>query len=112
MPKNDRVRLLHMRDAAREAVGFTAGRSRADLDTDRMLSLSLVRLIEIIGEAAGCLSPDSQAKYPGIPWSDITGMRHRLVHGYDDINLDIVWEVVTVDLPALFTQLEGILAND
>ena len=112
MPKNDRVRLLHMRDAAREAVGFAAGRSRADLDTDRMLNLSLVRLIEVIGEAAGRVSADTQAKYPGIPWSDITGMRHRLVHGYDEINLDIVWEVVTVDLPALITQLEEIFADE
>jgi len=112
MPKNDRVRLLHMRDAAREAVGFAAGRSRADLDTDRMLNLSLVRLIEVIGEAAGRVSADTQAKYPGIPWSDITGMRHRLVHGYDEINLDIVWEVATVDLPALMTQLEQILPNE
>jgi len=76
MPKRDRVRLLHMRDAAREAVGFTASRARADLDSDRMFNLALVRLIEIIGEAAARVSLETQAKYPGIPWPDVIGMRH------------------------------------
>jgi uncharacterized protein with HEPN domain len=106
MPKTDRVRLLHMLDAAREAVGFAAGRTRSDLDSDRMLNLSLVPLIEIVGEAAARVSPETQAKHPEI------GMRHRIAHGYDEINFDIVWEVATVDLPPLIAQLEGALSAE
>ncbi len=111
MPKSDRVRLLHMLDAAREAVGFAAGRTRSDLDSDRMLNLSLVRLIEIVGEAAARVSPETQAKHPEIRWPAIIGMRHRIAHGYDAINFDIVWEVATVDLPALIAQLERALSG-
>jgi uncharacterized protein with HEPN domain len=98
-----------MLDAAREAVSFAAGRSRADLDSNRMLNLSLVRLIEIIGEAAARVSPEGQERYPQIAWPEIVGMRHRLAHGYDAIDLDIVWEVVSGDLPRLIVQLEALL---
>lgn len=111
MPKSDRVRLLHMLDAAREVVGFAAGRTRSDLDSDRMLNLSLVRLIEIVGEAAARVSPETQAKHPEIRWPGIIGMRHRIAHGYDEINFDIVWEVATVDLPPLIAALEQILSS-
>ena len=111
MPKSDRVRLLHMLDAAREAVGFAAGRSRGDLDSDRMLNLAMVRLIEIIGEAAARVSPETQAKHAEIRWPGIIGMRHRIAHGYDEINFDIVWEVATVDLPPLIARLEQILTS-
>ncbi|MBI1816052.1 MAG: DUF86 domain-containing protein [Deltaproteobacteria bacterium] len=110
MLKSDRVRLLHMLDAAREAVGFAQARSRSDLDSDRMLNLSLVRLIEIIGEAAARVSPETRSKHPAIRWPGIIGMRHRIAHGYDQINFDIVWEVATVDLPPLIAQLEHILS--
>jgi len=109
MPKSDTIRFHHMLDAAREAVSFAAGCSRADLDSNRMLNLSLVRLIEIIGEAAGRVSPEAQKSYPQIAWPEIVGMRHRLAHGYDAIDLDIVWEVVNGDLPKLIVQLEALL---
>jgi uncharacterized protein with HEPN domain len=109
MPKSERVRLRHMLDAAREALAFTAGKTRADLDSDRKLNLSLVRLIEIIGEAASQVSAETQARHTPIPWLDIIGMRHRLAHGYDEVDLDIVWEVVTHDLPPLAAALEKVL---
>lgn len=110
MPKNDLVSLRHMLDAAREAVGFATGRKRIDLEDDRMLNLSIVRLIEMVGEAAGRVSSATQQRHAQVPWSDIIGMRHRLAHGYDDVDLDIVWQVITVDLPPLIAMLETILA--
>jgi uncharacterized protein with HEPN domain len=112
MRETDRVRLMHMLDAAREAVSFAADRARADLDRDRMLNLSLVHLLEIVGEAARRVSPESREQYPAIPWLDISDMRNRLAHGYEDINLDIVWQVVSAQLSPLITELERILAAE
>jgi uncharacterized protein with HEPN domain len=109
MRKHDRIRLQHMLEAAREAVSFAQGRSRADLKRDRMFVLSLVKAIEILGEAAFQISEPTRNELPSIPWADIIGMRHRLVHGYFDINLDILWQTVQGDLPALIAQIEPLL---
>jgi uncharacterized protein with HEPN domain len=99
MRKDDRVRLQHMLDAANEALTFIQGKIRADLDNDRMLVLSLVRELEIIGEAASKVSADTRSQNTLIPWEDITGMRNRLIHAYFDVDLDVVWNTVTKDLP-------------
>lgn len=82
MLRNDVIRLRHMLDAAHEAIAFANGRTRADLNVDRMLVLSLVKDIEIIGEAAFQISSDTRVQLPSVPWDDIIGMRHRLVHAY------------------------------
>ena len=112
MCKDDLTRLRHMLDAAREALSFAAGRTRADLDKDRMLVLSIVKDIEIVGEAAGKVSADTQARHPEIPWLVIQGMRNRLIHVYFDVNLDIVWSTVQSDLPPLLDALKQILEVD
>jgi uncharacterized protein with HEPN domain len=109
MRKDDRVRLQHMLDATREAIEFVQGKARADLDSDRMLLLSLVKEIEIVGEAANQVSKAAREQLPGIPWADIVGMRNRLIHAYFDINLDILWQTVQHDLPPLITVLERVL---
>ena len=107
--RDPRVSLQQMRDHAREALSLIAGRAREDLDSDRMLNLSLVRLLEIVGEAAGRVPPQERAKHPQIPWSDIIGLRNRLVHGYDRVDLDVVWEIVNQDLPGLVNALDGVI---
>jgi len=112
MRKDDSVRLRHMVDAAREAVAFAAGRKRADLDHDRMLVLALVKDIEIIGEAAYQISQQTREQFPDIPWEDIIGMRHRLVHAYFDINLDILWKTVETDLPQLIEMLKRTIGEE
>jgi len=112
MRRDDRIRLQHMLDAAHEALSFVQGRRREDLDRDRLLVLGLVKAIEIIGEAAYQISASTRAKLPDIPWEDIVGMRHRLVHAYFDINLDILWRTVQNDLPPLVSILESILAKE
>ena len=94
MSKSDRLRLRHILDAALEAVGFAQGRRREDLDQDRMLSHSLVRLLEILGEAARGISEELQAAHPRIPWRKMSGMRDRLIHGYFDVSFDVVWKTV------------------
>jgi uncharacterized protein with HEPN domain len=110
--ENDSVRLRHMLDAVRKAMEFTQGHTRATLDTDEMLELALIRLLEIIGEAAKSVSQDCRQNYPEIPWKQIAGTRDRLVHGYFDVDLDIVWEIVTADLPPLISQLEKIVPSN
>lgn len=112
MSESDRVRLLHMLDAAREVLEFCRDRNRSDLDQDRQLALALTKEIEIIGEAAARLSDQAQSAYPSIPWPQIVGMRNRLIHAYFDIDLDRVWDTVQDDLPPLIKELEQILAQE
>jgi len=109
MRKDDAVRLQHMLDAGREARGFARGRSRSDLDSDRMLVLALVKDLEIVGEAAHQVSEETRAQLPGLPWADIIGMRHRLVHAYFEIDPEILWQTVEQDLPPLVAALEEAL---
>ena len=106
MLHEDRIRLQHMRDAAIEAIAFANGRSREDLNADRMLSLALVREIEVIGEAASRVSTFTREEVPQMPWADVIGMRNRLVHAYFDIDLDVVWATVVEDLPILLGVLD------
>ena len=108
MERNDFIRIHHMYDAASEAVSFMYGRTRDDLAVDRQLALSLVKEIEIIGEAAGRVSEKIKQDLPNIPWKEITAMRNRLIHAYFDINLDIVWSCVQSELPELISQLRKI----
>ena len=98
-----------MLDAACEAVHFAKGRARSDLDEDRMLSLALIKCLEIVGEAGANISNDGRGTLPAIPWSSILGMRNRLVHAYFEIDLDVVWYTTTVSLPSLIEILEGIV---
>ena len=95
-----------MLDAAKEAVSFVRNKSRGSLDKDRKLVLALVKAIEIIGEAAANVTKECGEDLPGIPWTNITGMRNRLIHAYFDINLDILWQTVTEDLKPLIIELE------
>ena len=112
MPEPDRVRMQHMLDAAGEAAGFIRGKSRADLDGDRLLALGLVKCVEILGEAASRVSAEARDRHSQIPWRDIVGMRNRLIHAYFDVDLDQVWNTVTGDLPPLAAELEEILAAE
>lgn len=80
MLPSDLVRLRHMLEASREAAAFARGKDRESLKSDRVLMLAAVRCIEIIGEAASQISPELRLKYSRIPWTDIVGMRNRLIH--------------------------------
>ena len=111
MRKDDLIRLKHMLDAAKEAGSFVSGKKRSDLDANRQLTLALVKDIEIIGEAASKVSQETKTNYPAIPWLDIVNMRNRLIHAYFDIDLEIVWDTVTKDLPPLMTEIGKIVRS-
>jgi len=102
----DRIRLRHMLDAARDAVAFAQGRKREDLDRDRQFALALVKCVEIIGEAASQVTAEGQKEVAALPWQDIINMRHRLVHAYYDINMEILWRTIIKDLPPLIKALQ------
>ena len=112
MRKDDLVRMRHILDAAREATAFVEGRSRTDSAADRMLNLALVRLLEVIGEAVRGITQESRDAHPEIPWKKMAGMRDRLIHGYYDVDMDVVWETVTVDLSPLIGQLQQLLSTE
>jgi uncharacterized protein with HEPN domain len=96
---------------AEEAVAMVAGRSRADLDSDRMLNLSLVRLLEIVGEAAARIDETTRQQIPAVPWPQIIGLRNRLIHGYDAVDFDILWDILQFDLPPLVANLRRALCE-
>lgn len=105
----DKVRLRHMLDYSRKAVAMIEGRAREDLNRDEMLCLALTRALEVIGEAATRVSQAGQQQHGQIPWPEIVGLRNRLVHGYDSMDLDVLWDIVQQDLPPLIEQLQTIL---
>jgi len=112
MSKHDpEIALRQMLLHAREAVEIVEGRTRLDLDEDRVLNLALTRLLEIIGEAANRVPEDIQEKYPALPWLQMIGARNRLIHGYDSVDFDILWAIFQNDLPELISQLEQILSR-
>jgi uncharacterized protein with HEPN domain len=106
------VSLRHMRDHGREAIALTTGKRRQDLETDRLLNLALVRLLEVIGEAANRVPPEDRALYPQIPWAPIVGLRHRLIHAYDQVDMDIIWEILKRHLPPLIDYLDQVVPPD
>ena len=94
-PRDD-DRVAHIVEACEQASSFVAGKTRDDLEHDRMLQLALVKLVEIIGEAAKAVSDDTRRRYPEVPWSLAARTRDRLTH-----HLEVLWSTVTESLPAL-----------
>ena len=110
--RDDRVSLVDMLIYAKEAVALSSGTSLDDVVEDRVMQLALQKLVEIVGEAANRVSEETQQKHTAIPWPQIIGLRNRLVHGYDDVNLDILWKIIQNDLPPLINQLKAIVDEE
>jgi len=105
---DDLVRVLHMIEACESVQRFIQGRRRLDFESDQMLLFAVIRAIEVLGEAAGKVSEDTRSACPEIPWPEITNMRNRLIHGYFDIDVDIVWNTASLEIPALLADLRRI----
>ncbi len=106
---DDRMRLRHMLDHSLEALEMARGTTRSDLDVDRQLNLALVRLLEVVGEAANKVSDGVREAHPVIPWQDIVSFRNRLIHGYAEVDFDILWAIIENDLLPLTAELQRIL---
>lgn len=109
MPKDDVLYVGHMLDTARKAVARARLATRAEYDRNEDLVLALAHLVQLIGEAARRVTLATQRANPEIPWTEIIGMRHKIVHDYLSLDEDILWNVVTVDLPPLVTALERLV---
>ena len=109
MPRDDSAYLLDMLLSARDALSFTEDMSFDDFVRDRRTQLSVLKSVEIVGEAAAQVSEDVRRANPDIPWREIVGMRNRLVHVYFDIDFPLVWDTVRHDLPDLIARLEPLV---
>jgi len=98
-----------MLDHAREAIILAKGKSAEELVDDRVLGLAIVRLMEIVGEAANRVPHEKRSEHPEIPWTQMTSLRNRLIHGYDAIDYEILWQILNHDMPELVLSLEKIL---
>ncbi len=104
--------LLDMLISARLALTYISGKTWKEFKADTQLQDSVVRRLEIIGEASRRISESSKMELPKIPWHEIIGMRNRIVHEYDRLKLDIVWKVVQRELPPLIVEIEKIVPPD
>jgi uncharacterized protein with HEPN domain len=109
---DDAIGLRHMLDHAREAVALVQNTTRDDLHANRVLSLALVRLLEIVGEAATRVSEELRARHSQIAWRQIISLRNRLIHGYDAVDLDILWQILHEDVPQLVSDLERLISPE
>ena len=105
----DAALLLDMALAARDAIGFVADLDEAAFLASRLHQNAVIPSLAAIGKAAGKVSAGFCAEHPESPWREITGMRHRLIHGYAEVRLDVVWAVVETRLPPLLETLEPLL---
>jgi uncharacterized protein with HEPN domain len=111
-PARDAALLLDMLLAARDARSFVQALDRTSFLSSRLHQNAAIRSLEVIGEAAGKVSAETRSAYTQIPWREITGMRHRLIHGYDDVDLDVVWTVLQDHLAKLISALEPLVPDD
>jgi uncharacterized protein with HEPN domain len=109
MSPRDLVYVGHMLDMARKAASKTQSLSREAYDADENLRLALIHLIQVIGEAARQVSRGFTDAHPEVPWVNLVGMRHKVVHDYLGVDEDIVWQVVTEDIPKLVAALEPLI---
>lgn len=112
LPERDAALLFDMLLAARDAHGFVEGLNEAAFLASRLHQNAAIRSLEVLGEAAGKVSAATQAAHPEIPWREITGMRHRLIHGYGEVRLDLVWMVLCDRLGPLIAALEGVVPGE
>ena len=104
--------LLDILQAVKAALVFLRGKTQADFNRDLQCQFAVVRAIEIIGEAANRVSQETCAAHPEIPWREMIAMRNRMIHDYDEVDLDIVWDTVHNDLPPLVERVEALLPHD
>jgi len=110
--ERDQQWLVDMLQAAQEILSFAEGFDRAALESDRRTCSAILYEIIVIGEAANRLSNTFRSRYSHIPWQSIVGMRNILVHQYDQVDVDIVWDAVSIDVPELIAILKPLLAEE
>jgi uncharacterized protein with HEPN domain len=98
-----------MRDHAQSGLDFLQGRSKPDIDADKMLRFALTRAVEVVGEAAAQVDPADRTLLPQLPWRSMIAMRNRLIHGYASLQSDYLFNTVRDDFPPLIDELDKML---
>ena len=109
MPRDDRLTLAQMQDAARRLSSLAREHGRAGFDEDDVVRLAMLHLIQRLGEAASRLSAEYRATHAEFPWAEMIGLRNRIVHAYEDIDPEIVWHVASVDIEPVIAALDRAL---
>jgi len=107
--RDDLARVVDIWLACRDTLEFVSGVAEEQYRRDRKLQNALCRSLEIIGEAARTISHEFKAVHPALPWEKMAALRHRIVHEYFRLDLDIIWEIANHDVPALLTLLEPLV---
>jgi uncharacterized protein with HEPN domain len=110
--RSDTANLGDLVGACLRVMDYVRGATRSDLDQDDRLRSACCYQIAVIGEVAKRVSRTTRGKHPEVPWKDIAGMRDRLIHGYDLVDLDELWKTATEDVPVLLERVRTILALD
>jgi uncharacterized protein with HEPN domain len=109
--RTDRDSLSDIQEAVRRITVYTTVMTYEAFMADTRTQDAVIRNLEIIGEATKNLSAELRAKYPDIPWKGMAGVRDRLIHHYFGVNLDIVWHIITTELPDVTSRIKEILRN-
>ena len=107
--RTDREFLSDILEAIRRIKVYTAGMTYQAFLEDTKTQDAVLRNLEIIGEATKNLSRELRKRHPQVPWKAMAGVRDRLIHDYFGVNLDIVWQIVSAELPEVASQVESIL---
>ena len=111
MQQRDRAYLLDILEAARLVLVYVDGKTQEEFLEDLQCQDAVIRRLEIIGEAARRISEHSRTTLANLPWSDMVGMRNFLIHDYGDVDLNVIWDTVQLDMPSLAIALETILSD-
>ena len=111
MAHDDRITAEQMRDTVQRIRAIVRGQTREAFETDEIRQLALLHLIQVLGEAASRTTAAFRDAHPDLPWAQMVGMRNRIVHGYDDVDPDIVWRVATADVEPVLAALERLLGR-
>jgi len=113
MQPEERIRrtLEQMAEAARDIADFIRGADPDQFESQKLLRSAVERQIEIIGEGARRIPDDFRALHPEIEWRAIASQRNVVAHEYDDIRIDVIWKVSSIDVPALLLKLEKLLKD-
>ena len=112
LPPRDAGYLLDILNAARGARQYLSGRSFESFLADPQCQDAVVRRLEVVGEAARRVSSATRSTLTDLPWGQMIGIRNVMIHDYDDIDLEIVWDTVMKDLPPHIQRLESIVPSE
>ena len=107
----DKSSLIDISNACESIERYIKNKTFNDFEKDEMMQDAVIRKIEILGEASNRISEETKKRFPDLPWDNMRGMRNILIHMYDELDLNIIWDTISKDIPNLQTNLKKILPS-